>query len=118
MRASELLASSEDVLRFDEEKIDLQRTIALVKKRAPGIAAQTDIQSPCISVCRMADNSGLCMGCFRTGEEIAGWSSAGDDDKRAVWKLIEQRMAGLLGSDPKNPAKGTMNLNSDPKNPP
>ena len=103
MRASELLASPEDVLRFDEEKIDLQRTIALVKKRAPGIAAQTDIQSPCISVCRMGDNSGLCMGCFRTGEEIAGWSSAGDDGKRGVWKLIEQRMGGLLPSGPKAP---------------
>jgi len=73
----------------------LQRAIALVKMRAPGITAQTDIQSPCISVCRMSDNSGLCMGCFRTGDEIAGWSSAGDGGKRGIWKLIEQRMAAL-----------------------
>ena len=84
--------------------LDLQRAIALVKKRAPGIAMQTEVQSPCISVCRMNDNSGLCVGCFRTGVEIAGWSSAGDDDKRAVWKLIEQRMAVILMSDPKNPS--------------
>ena len=103
MRASELLASSEDFLRVDEEKIDLRRAIALVKMRAPGITAQTEVQSPCISVCCMSDNSGLCLGCFRTRDEIAGWSSAGDDGKRGVWKLIEQRMDGLLPSDPKNP---------------
>jgi predicted Fe-S protein YdhL (DUF1289 family) len=103
MRASELLASPEDVLRVNEEEIALQRAIALVKMRAPGITVQTEVQSPCISVCRMSDNSGLCMGCFRTGDEIAGWSSAGDHGKRGIWKLIEQRMDGLLPSDPNNP---------------
>jgi len=101
MQDSELLASSEGVLRVDEvgevneEKFALQRAIALVKIRAPGITAQTDIQSPCISVCRMSDSTGLCMGCFRTGDEIASWSSAGDGGKRGIWKLIEQRMAAL-----------------------
>ena len=94
---------SEEVLRINDEKIDLPRAIALVKIRAPDVATKTDIQSPCISVCRMSDNSGLCVGCFRTSVEIAGWSSAGDDSKRSVWKLIEQRMDGLLPSDPKNP---------------
>ena len=79
--------------------LDLQRAIALVKKRAPGIAMQTEIQSPCISVCRMSDDSGLCVGCFRTSVEIAGWSGASDDSKRGVWKLIEKRMDVLLGSD-------------------
>ncbi len=130
MRDSELLASSEGVLRFNEEKFTLQRAIALVKMRAPGfsVTEQAEVQSPCISVCCMSDNSGLCIGCFRTGDEIAGWSSAGDGDKRGIWKLIEQRMAGLLGSDanfiamqsiaPEGRAKGTMNLDSDPKNPP
>jgi predicted Fe-S protein YdhL (DUF1289 family) len=78
-----------------DPKYLLQRAIALVKMRAPGIAVQADIQSPCISVCRMSENSGLCMGCFRTRDEIADWSSAGDDGKRGIWRLIEQRMAGL-----------------------
>ncbi len=101
MRASELLASSEGVLRINEdsedneEKFALRRAIALVKMRAPGVTEQAEVQSPCNSVCRMSDNSALCMGCFRTGDEIAGWSSAGDDGKRGIWKLIEQRMAAL-----------------------
>ncbi len=100
MGGSELLASSEGVLRVNEvneEKFTLQRAIALVKMRAPGVTVteQTEVQSPCISVCSMSDHSGLCIGCFRTGDEIAGWSSAGDGGKRGIWKLIEQRMAAL-----------------------
>jgi predicted Fe-S protein YdhL (DUF1289 family) len=95
MRASELLASPEDILQASEEESALKRAIALVKMRAPGIAVQSDIQSPCISVCRMSDDSGLCMGCFRTGDEIASWSSAGDEGQRGIWKLIEQRIAAL-----------------------
>ncbi len=95
MRGLALLASSEGVLRVGEEKFTLQRAIALVKMRAPGVTEQAEVQSPCNSVCSMNDNSGLCMGCFRTGDEIAGWSSAGDDDKRGIWKLIEQRMAAV-----------------------
>ena len=43
----------------------------------------------------MSASSGLCEGCFRTGDEIAGWSSAGNDGKRALWSLIEQRMDAL-----------------------
>jgi predicted Fe-S protein YdhL (DUF1289 family) len=35
--------------------------------------------------------SGLCAGCLRTIEEIAAWSTMGDEAKRAVWLLIEQR---------------------------
>ncbi len=75
----------------------LQRAIALVKMRAPSVTVteQAEVQSPCNSVCRMSDHSGLCIGCFRTSDEIAGWSSAGDGGKRGIWKLIEQRMAGL-----------------------
>ena len=37
--------------------------------------------------------SGLCEGCFRTLDEIATWSRMDEAGKRAVWKLIEQRIA-------------------------
>lgn len=37
--------------------------------------------------------SGLCEGCFRTLDEIAAWSRMDEAGRRAVWKLIEQRIA-------------------------
>ena len=34
---------------------------------------------------------GLCSGCLRTIDEIAGWSRYSDAEKRAVWQLIVAR---------------------------
>ena len=60
----------------------------LAKSDGPGVP------SPCISVCRMDAGSGLCLGCFRTLDEIIAWGRASDHDKRVVWRSIAQR-AGL-----------------------
>lgn len=35
--------------------------------------------------------TGLCEGCLRTLDEIATWSTLGDEAKRRVWLLIGQR---------------------------
>jgi prolyl-tRNA editing enzyme YbaK/EbsC (Cys-tRNA(Pro) deacylase)/predicted Fe-S protein YdhL (DUF1289 family) len=79
-----------------QEQVSQQHAINLVAARARQIRAETEnIPSPCISVCRMSSLTGWCEGCFRTRDEIAGWSQSGDAGKRAVWTLIEQRMAGL-----------------------
>lgn len=82
-------------VNLEEEKLALQRAITLVTMRAQTIAAEADVPSPCISVCRMSTTSGLCEGCFRTRDEIASWSRADNDGKRSLWKVIEQRMAAL-----------------------
>jgi len=52
------------------------------------------LRSPCINVCRMDDDTGLCEGCARTLDEISAWSGASDDQKRAIWGYIRQRQAG------------------------
>ena len=49
--------------------------------------------SPCMSVCQMDEASGLCQGCLRTLDEIAHWGQADVLAKRAVWALIESRIA-------------------------
>jgi uncharacterized protein len=51
-----------------------------------------NVPSPCVSVCVMNPQAGLCQGCARTLDEIAGWSVMDADAKRAVWRLIEQRL--------------------------
>ncbi|MEO7160686.1 MAG: DUF1289 domain-containing protein [Polaromonas sp.] len=80
---------------MDEEKRALQRAITLVTLRAQTVHAAADVPSPCISICRMNATTDLCEGCFRTRSEIAGWSGANDDSKRALWRVIEQRMQAL-----------------------
>jgi hypothetical protein len=35
--------------------------------------------------------AGLCVGCLRTIDEIAGWAMAGDDDKRLILAAVAQR---------------------------
>jgi uncharacterized protein len=58
------------------------------------------VPSPCISICRMDANTGLCEGCFRTIDEIQLWGMQPDEKKRAVWRLIEERIAPLLPTAP------------------
>ena len=55
----------------------------------------TGVPSPCISVCRMDETTGWCVGCARTIDEIAAWGLLDDDEKRAVWALLPQRHAVL-----------------------
>ncbi|KQP41362.1 hypothetical protein ASF44_30215 [Pseudorhodoferax sp. Leaf274] len=54
------------------------------------LAANGDVGSPCVSVCRMGAD-GLCEGCLRRLEEIAGWSRMDDAARRAVWRLVLDR---------------------------
>jgi predicted Fe-S protein YdhL (DUF1289 family) len=58
---------------------------------------QTPVPSPCINVCEIAPDTGLCRGCMRTIDEIVKWGSAGDDYKRAVWCEIRRREERLFG---------------------
>ncbi len=51
------------------------------------------VTSPCISVCRIDDATGLCTGCLRTLDEIAAWSVLDDGQRRAVWRAIDMRRA-------------------------
>jgi uncharacterized protein len=55
--------------------------------QGPGVA------SPCISVCRIDAVTGLCIGCARTLDEIAAWSTLDDAARRSVWTAIAARRA-------------------------
>lgn len=84
--------TAQQAVNAGEEKQGLQHAITLVTLRAQTLHSAADVPSPCISICRMSATTELCEGCFRTRSEIAGWSSADDDSKRALWRVVEQRM--------------------------
>jgi predicted Fe-S protein YdhL (DUF1289 family) len=56
---------------------------------------QTPVPSPCISLCEMAPDTGLCRGCLRTIDEIVAWGSASDATRRAIYSQIRRREAEL-----------------------
>jgi len=49
-----------------------------------------EVKSPCISVCALNDD-GLCIGCWRTVDEIAAWSSLDNEGKQDVVRLAQRR---------------------------
>lgn len=50
-----------------------------------------EVPSPCISVCAIDPDSGLCTGCFRTLDEIAAWVGLNATARLAVWDAIDER---------------------------
>ena len=56
--------------------------------------------SPCISICRMSDDTTYCEGCWRTLDEIGGWGQRSTNDKRVVWQLIGERLAAYSAANP------------------
>ncbi|WP_242120441.1 DUF1289 domain-containing protein [Sphingomonas lacusdianchii] len=53
------------------------------------------IESPCVLVCSIDTDTGLCLGCGRTRDEIARWTAIDGDARRAVMAILPQRMAAL-----------------------
>ncbi|MDX2265791.1 MAG: DUF1289 domain-containing protein [Hyphomicrobiales bacterium] len=51
--------------------------------------------TPCVGVCRIEAVSGLCLGCARTGEEIALWRDAGPEAQTRIWAALPERRAAL-----------------------
>lgn len=54
-----------------------------------------EIESPCIKICVMHQEERICIGCYRTGEEIARWSRMSPDERRAVMAELPARAPRL-----------------------
>lgn len=53
------------------------------------------IVSPCVNICVMDQQAGLCLGCHRSIEEIIGWAGLGDDQRLAIMQDLPARKARL-----------------------
>ena len=51
--------------------------------------------SPCLNICTL-DGQGVCRGCFRTLEEIAGWVRMTPADQ---WATVERADARRLAAE-------------------
>lgn len=49
------------------------------------------LASPCINICRMDADSGLCVGCLRTLDEIILWARTDDRTRAAILAAVADR---------------------------
>ena len=53
------------------------------------------VATPCIKVCVVDGESGLCLGCLRTLPEIAGWARLSDAERRTLMAELPDRKMRL-----------------------
>ena len=54
-----------------------------------------NLESPCIKVCTLDPATGLCIGCLRTLDEIAGWVELTDEERAAIRAALPTRRGRL-----------------------
>ncbi|NNU81028.1 DUF1289 domain-containing protein [Halovulum dunhuangense] len=53
-----------------------------------------EIESPCVKICVIHPDTRLCVGCRRTGDEIAAWSRLTPEERRAIMADLPSRPEG------------------------
>lgn len=62
---------------------------------AMNAAAQPPIETPCIKICVVDPETGFCIGCGRTRDEIGGWLSYTAEQRRHIMGGLPERVATL-----------------------
>ena len=57
------------------------------------ICAESQVPSPCVSVCVIDPVTGWCAGCYRTLDEIAGWIDFSPEERRSLLAALPERRA-------------------------
>jgi len=55
-----------------------------------------EVESPCIKICVVHPEARICIGCYRSIDEIGAWSRMTPEERRAVMADLPAR-AGTLG---------------------
>ena len=53
------------------------------------------VVTPCVKVCVVDGESGLCLGCYRTLAEVAGWARFSDDERVALMADLPSRKSRI-----------------------
>lgn len=64
---------------------------------------RAEVESPCTKVCVIHPGARICVGCLRSGDEIAGWSGMSPDARRAIMAALPARQ-GLLTAKSARPS--------------
>jgi len=56
---------------------------------------RAEVDSPCVKTCVVHPEARLCVGCFRSIDEISSWSRMSPEERRAIMADLPKR-AGQL----------------------
>ena len=58
-------------------------------------APRKPVATPCVKVCIVDGESGLCLGCYRTLREVARWSAFDDAEREAIMAALPGRRSRI-----------------------
>lgn len=67
----------------------------MVDRKSDDVWRRAEIESPCVKICVIHPEARICVGCSRTGDEIARWASMTADQRREIMQDLPARGAGL-----------------------
>lgn len=57
---------------------------------------RAEIESPCVKICVIHPEAQICVGCYRSRDEIGRWSAMTPEARRAVMADLPNRAATLV----------------------
>jgi len=69
--------------------------------------SRAPIKSPCVKVCFVDPKSEICVGCFRTMEELGRWTRYTDAEREAIMKALPEREAAYRAARERNTVTGS-----------
>ena len=71
-----------------------------------------DIETPCVKICVVEPETGFCIGCGRTRDEIGAWLDMSSGERRAVMVGLPERVENLTRSKSRRGGRrGRLGLN-------
>ncbi|MCB1478741.1 MAG: DUF1289 domain-containing protein [Tepidamorphaceae bacterium] len=61
-------------------------------RRFPSPLRAEAVETPCIDVCNMDRARGMCRGCGRTIDEIAGWTQLSAAERSRIMAVLPERL--------------------------
>lgn len=62
----------------------------------PPLWQRREPDSPCINICQIHPEQGICLGCYRTRDEIRNWRRMEPEIRHALLAELPTRSKGLL----------------------
>ena len=56
-----------------------------------------EVESPCVKLCIIHTESGLCMGCYRSGLEISKWAIMTAAERQHIMQELPSRAGRVRG---------------------